>query len=132
MTIKRLFIFALLIIVSTTAHAQRFNKKSVYDDLRRGNWEASILAAAGSGLFTLRLDAMPEDALQPFRLDSRARATVKLTPFGHSRFSLARAEVARAKTAVFIYFVAIFGVTLPLAAILVVSQGYGLESLMMC
>ena len=50
MTINRLFILALLLIVSTTAHAQRFNKKSVYDDLRRGNWEASILAAAGSGV----------------------------------------------------------------------------------
>ena len=50
MTIKRLFIFALLLIVSTTAHAQRFNKKNVYDDLRHGQWESSLLVKSTSGL----------------------------------------------------------------------------------
>ena len=48
MTIKRLFIIALLLVFSTSLHAQRFNKKGVYDGLRHGQWEASLLAQ-GSG-----------------------------------------------------------------------------------
>lgn len=43
MTIKRLFILFLLLIVSTTVHAQRFNTKQTYDNLRHGQWEVSLL-----------------------------------------------------------------------------------------
>ena len=44
MMFKRLFAIALLLLVSTSLHAQRFNKKPVYDDLRQGRWEASVVA----------------------------------------------------------------------------------------
>ena len=50
MTIKRLLILALLLSISSSAFAQRFNQKSVYDDLRRGQWEASLLAQSSSGV----------------------------------------------------------------------------------
>lgn len=50
MTIRRLFIFILLLLVSTSLHAQRFNNKSVYDDLRHGQWEASLFAAGTGGV----------------------------------------------------------------------------------
>jgi opacity protein-like surface antigen len=49
MTINRLFIFLLLLIVSTSVHAQRFNKKSIHDDLRHGQWEASLLVQGSGG-----------------------------------------------------------------------------------
>ena len=39
------FIFALLLIVSTSAHAQRFNKKTIHDDLSFGHivWAGNLL-----------------------------------------------------------------------------------------
>jgi opacity protein-like surface antigen len=46
MMFKRLITIALLLLVSTTLHAQRFNKKSTYDDLRQGQWEASVAAVS--------------------------------------------------------------------------------------
>jgi opacity protein-like surface antigen len=49
MSFKKLLILALLLIVSTTVQAQRFNKKNVYDDLRHGQWEASLLVQGVSG-----------------------------------------------------------------------------------
>ena len=43
-------LFALLLVVSTTVQAQRFNKKAVYDDLRHGQWEASLLVQGAGGV----------------------------------------------------------------------------------
>ena len=48
MTMKRIFVLILLLLVSTSLQAQRFNKKTVYDDLRRGNWESSLLVSYGN------------------------------------------------------------------------------------
>ena len=50
MSFKRLLILALLLIFSTTVQAQRFNKKNVYDDLRHGQWEASLLVQGAGGV----------------------------------------------------------------------------------
>ena len=50
MTINRLLLLAILLVASTTAEAQRFNKKSVYDDLRHGQWEASLLVQGAGGV----------------------------------------------------------------------------------
>ena len=49
MTINRLFIFLLLLIVSTSVHAQRFNKKSIHDDLRHGQSEEYLLVPGSGG-----------------------------------------------------------------------------------
>ena len=43
MTVKRLFILFLLLIFTASAHAQRFNTKTVNDGPRQGQWEASLL-----------------------------------------------------------------------------------------
>jgi opacity protein-like surface antigen len=48
MTFNRLLLLAILLAASTSAQAQRFNQKSHYDDLRRGTWEASLLASYGN------------------------------------------------------------------------------------
>ena len=50
MSFQKLLILALLLVVSTTVQAQRFNKKSVYDDLRHGQWEASLLVQGAGGV----------------------------------------------------------------------------------
>jgi hypothetical protein len=60
MTPYRLALLALLLIASSSVHAQRFNTKQIHDDLRTGQWEFSLLAqshgsadvtgAAGSSL----------------------------------------------------------------------------------
>lgn len=43
MPIKRLSILLLLLLVSTTLHAQRFNTKQIHDGLRHGQWESSLI-----------------------------------------------------------------------------------------
>ena len=50
MSFQKLLILALLLVVSTTVQAQRFNKKNVYDDLRHGQWEASLLVQGAGGV----------------------------------------------------------------------------------
>lgn len=50
MSFKQLLVLVLLVTVSTTAQAQRFNKKTVHDDLRRGQWEASLLIQSTSSV----------------------------------------------------------------------------------
>jgi hypothetical protein len=44
MTIKRLIILLLLLILSTSVHAQRFNQKKMNDTIRYETWEVSLLA----------------------------------------------------------------------------------------
>lgn len=43
MTFKRFTLALLLLLVSSTLQAQRFNKKADYGDLRNGTWEAAVL-----------------------------------------------------------------------------------------
>jgi opacity protein-like surface antigen len=43
MTTKRLIILLVLLTLSTSVHAQRFNKKQIHDSLRYRNWEAGLL-----------------------------------------------------------------------------------------
>ena len=43
MTIKRLIILLLLLVLSTSVQAQRFNQKKINDGIRYGNWEGSLL-----------------------------------------------------------------------------------------
>ena len=40
---KRAFLLLLLIVVSSSVHAQRFNQKKMYDGLRDTQWEASLM-----------------------------------------------------------------------------------------
>ncbi len=49
MTIKRLAILLVLMMLSTSVHAQRFNQKKIYDGLRYGQWEASLLVQSQQG-----------------------------------------------------------------------------------
>lgn len=49
MTLNRLTLLLVLLVLSTTAHAQRFNQKQAYDNLREGRWEASLLVGQFSG-----------------------------------------------------------------------------------
>ena len=44
MTIKRLIILLLLLILSTSVQAQRFNQKKMNDTIRYETWEVSLLA----------------------------------------------------------------------------------------
>lgn len=48
--IKRLVFLLLLLALSTTVHAQRFNKKQIVDGMRHHQWEATMLVAAESGI----------------------------------------------------------------------------------
>jgi len=50
MTCKRLIVLLLLLAVSSSLHAQRFNQKRDYEGLRDGTWEASLLAGSQSSL----------------------------------------------------------------------------------
>jgi opacity protein-like surface antigen len=43
MVINRLVVLLLLIGISTSLHAQRFNTKRIHDSLRHGNWEAGLV-----------------------------------------------------------------------------------------
>jgi len=43
MTIKRLIILLVLLMLSTSVHAQRFNQQKINDGLRYRNWEAGLL-----------------------------------------------------------------------------------------
>lgn len=43
MTMKRLIILLVLLILSTSVHAQRFNKKNTNDTIRYETWEVSLL-----------------------------------------------------------------------------------------
>jgi len=49
MTIKRLTLLLVLIALSTSVHAQRFNQKNIFDGIRHGQWEASLLAQYQNG-----------------------------------------------------------------------------------
>jgi opacity protein-like surface antigen len=49
MTSKRLIILLLLMILSTSAHAQRFNKNKIHDGLRYRTWEVSLLTQYQTG-----------------------------------------------------------------------------------
>ena len=48
--IKRALILLLLIVVSTSLHAQRFNTKKMYSGLRDAQWESSLLTLYQNGL----------------------------------------------------------------------------------
>ena len=50
MTTARFLTLTLILLFSTSLEAQRFNKKSIHDDLRRGQWEASLLVNSASGI----------------------------------------------------------------------------------
>ena len=50
MTSQRIIILATLLIVSTSLQAQRFNQKSINDDLRHNQWEAALMVVSGGGL----------------------------------------------------------------------------------
>jgi len=50
MTLKRLTLLLVLLAMTTSVHAQRFNQKRVYEGLRDGTWEASVLLGAQGSL----------------------------------------------------------------------------------
>jgi opacity protein-like surface antigen len=50
MTFKRLIVLLVLLALSSSLHAQRFNQKRDYEGLRDGTWEASLLAGSQSSL----------------------------------------------------------------------------------
>jgi opacity protein-like surface antigen len=50
MTFKRFALILLLLVFSSTLHAQRFNKKQEYEGLRDGTWEASLLIGSQDSL----------------------------------------------------------------------------------
>lgn len=50
MTKHRIILVVALLLASTTLEAQRFNKKSIYDDLRHGQWEAALTVVSGGGV----------------------------------------------------------------------------------
>ena len=43
MTLKRLIVLLLLLSMTSSVYAQRFNQKREYEGLRDGTWEASLL-----------------------------------------------------------------------------------------
>jgi opacity protein-like surface antigen len=49
MTIKRLLIVLMLIMISTSLHAQRFNQKKIHDSDRYGQWESTLLIQGQGG-----------------------------------------------------------------------------------
>ena len=49
MTVKRIFILFVLLALSTSLHAQRFNKKQIQDGQRGGQWEATVLVQSSQG-----------------------------------------------------------------------------------
>jgi opacity protein-like surface antigen len=50
MHLNRLIVLLVLLALSTSLHAQRFNQKREYDGLRDGTWEASLLVGNQSSL----------------------------------------------------------------------------------
>jgi len=50
MTLKRLVILLVLLSLSTSLHAQRFNQQREYEGLRDGSWEATLLAGSQGSL----------------------------------------------------------------------------------
>ena len=50
MTFKRFALILLLLVFSSTLHAQRFNQKQEYEGLRDGTWEASLLIGSQDSL----------------------------------------------------------------------------------
>jgi opacity protein-like surface antigen len=50
MTLKRLVVLLVLLALSTSLHAQRFNQKREYEGLRDGTWEATLLLGSQGGL----------------------------------------------------------------------------------
>jgi opacity protein-like surface antigen len=49
MTVKRIFILFVLLALSTSLHAQRFNKKQIQEGQRGGQWEATVLVQSSQG-----------------------------------------------------------------------------------
>jgi opacity protein-like surface antigen len=49
MTTKRLIILLVLLMLSTSAHAQRFNQKKIHDSERYRNWEVGLLLQYQNG-----------------------------------------------------------------------------------
>ena len=50
MMLKRFALVLVLLLLSSSLQAQRFNKKADYDGLRDGNWEAALLVGNQSGV----------------------------------------------------------------------------------
>jgi len=50
MTLRRIALLLMLLLISSSLQAQRFNKKADYDGLRDGNWEAALLVGSQSGV----------------------------------------------------------------------------------
>jgi len=50
MTLKRLVVLLVLLALSTSLHAQRFNQKREYEGLRDGTWEATLLLGSQGSL----------------------------------------------------------------------------------
>ena len=50
MTFKRLIVLLLLLAISSSLHAQRFNQKRDYEGIRDGTWEASLMAGSQGSL----------------------------------------------------------------------------------
>jgi opacity protein-like surface antigen len=50
MTLRRIALLLMLLLISSSLQAQRFNKKADYDGLRDGNWEAALLVGNQSGV----------------------------------------------------------------------------------
>lgn len=49
MTVKRIIILFVLLALSTSLHAQRFNKKQIQEGQRGGQWEATLLVQGSQG-----------------------------------------------------------------------------------
>ena len=50
MTLKRLIVLLLLLSMTSSVYAQRFNQKREYEGLRDGSWEAALLAGSQGSL----------------------------------------------------------------------------------
>ena len=50
MMLKRFALVLVLLLLSSSLHAQRFNQKPDYEGLRDGNWEAALLVGNQSGV----------------------------------------------------------------------------------
>ena len=50
MNAQRLLLLVVLLTLSATAHAQRFNQKQINDGIRYGNFEVSLLVQSQHGI----------------------------------------------------------------------------------
>ena len=50
MILKRLTVLLLLLAISSSVHAQRFNQKRVYEGMRDGTWEATLMIGSQGSL----------------------------------------------------------------------------------